>query len=145
MKLASLVLMAFFITGCSSFNEKFASMSSSDESSSHPLKSKKDLQIEKVLSSGIWKYQRQGDDCKDTNWSQIFQKNRYYKSGGAACLLADAFSVDAESWHVKNQVLYITNPSPLEGQDIILKYGIAFLDNKKLILSSGQYEYTFLR
>jgi len=146
MRLASLVLMAFFITGCSNFNEKLASMSSaSDESSSHPLKSKKDLQIEKLLTSGTWKYQRQSDDCKDTSWSQTFHKNRYYKSSGAACLLADAFSVDAENWHIKNQILYITNLSLLEGQDIILKYGIAFLDKKKLILSSGQYKYTFLK
>ncbi len=144
MKLASLILMAFFITGCSNFNEKFASMSSSDVSS-HPLKSKKDLQIEKDLTSGIWKYQRQSDDCKDTSWSQTFYKNRYYKSSGAACLLADAFSVDAENWHIKNQILYITNLSPLVGQDIILKYGITFLDKNKLILSSGQYKYTFLK
>lgn len=144
MKLASLVLMAFFITGCSNFNEKLASMSSPDVIN-HPLKSKKDLQIEKLLTSGTWKYQRQGDDCKDTNWSQAFYKNRYYKSSGAACLLADAFSVDAENWHIKNQILYITNLSPINEQDIILKYNISFLDKNKLILSSGKYKYTFLK
>jgi len=146
MKLASLILMAFFITGCSNLSEKFnmSSMSSSAESV-HPLKSKKDLEIEKLLTTGTWKYQRQGDDCKDTSWSQTFYKNRYYKSGGAACLLADAFSVDAENWHIKNQILYITNLSPINEQDIILKYGIAFLDKNKLILSSGKYKYTFLK
>ena len=140
MKLAALVLMAFFITGCSNFNEELSSTKSS-----HPLKSKKDLQIENNLTSGTWKYQRQSDDCKDTNWSQTFYKNRYYKSGGAACLLEDAFSVDAENWHIKNQILYITNLSPIDGQDIILKYGIAFLDENKLILSRGKYKYTFLK
>jgi hypothetical protein len=149
MKLASLILATFFITGCSNFTAMLESMSSSDANSkavsSHPLKTKKDLQIEEDITRGTWKYQRQGDDCKDTTWTQTFHKNRYYKSGGSACLLTDAFSVDAENWHIKNQVLYITNLSPKEGEDIILKYGIDFLDKEKLILSSGQYKYTFLK
>ena len=114
-------------------------------SSSHPLKSKKDLKIEEHLTSGTWKYQRQADDCNDTTWTQTFYENRYYKSGGSACLLADAFSVDAENWHIKNQVLYITNLSPKKGDDIILKYGIDFLDKTKLVLSNGQFKYTFLK
>ena len=136
--------MAFFITGCSNFNDQFESIFSIGVSS-HPLKSKRDMEIERVLTSGSWKYQRQGEDCKDTNWWQTFHKDRYYKSGGAACLLTDAFSVDAENWHIKGLNLYITNLSPLEGQDIILKYGIVFLDENKLILSSGKYRYTFLK
>jgi hypothetical protein len=144
MQLSSLILVAFFVTGCSNFNEKLMAMSS-NSASSHPLKTKKDLLIENNLTSGTWKYQRQGDDCKDTTWTQTFHKNRYYKSGGSACLLADAFSVDAENWHIKNQILYITNLSPKAGDDIILKYRIDFLDNKKLVLSSGQYKYTFLK
>ena len=144
MRLALLFVGAFFMSGCSNFI-KALSETPSTAVSSHPLKSKKDLQIEENLTSGTWKYQRQGDDCNDTTWTQTFYKNRYYKSGGSACLLADAFSVDAENWHIKNQVLYITNLSPKEGEDIILKYGINFLDKKKLILSSGQYTYTFLK
>ncbi len=135
------------MTGCSNFTEALKALSAEDATSvsSNPLKTKKDLLIEKNLTSGTWTYQRQGDDCKDTTWTQTFHKNRYYKSGGSACLLNDAFSVDAESWHIKNQVLYIVNLSPKEGEDIILKYGINFLDKKKLVLSSGQYKYTFLR
>ncbi len=150
MRLAFLLLVVvFFISGCSKFTKKLEAMSSNssdkDTISSHPLKTKKDLQIEEDITSGIWKYQRQGDDCKDTTWTQTFHKNRYYKSGGSACLLTDAFSVDAENWHIKNQVLYITNLSPKAGEDIILKYGIDFIDKKKLVLSSGQYKYTFLK
>lgn len=148
MKVASLIFVFFFMTGCSSLQELFPSMelnNTNASTSDHPLKSKKDLQIEEHLTSGIWKYQRQGDDCKDTTWSQRFYKNRYYKSNGSACLLADAFSVDAENWHIKNQVLYITNLSPKEGEDIILKYGIDYLDDTKLVLSSSAYKYTFLK
>ncbi len=147
MRLTFLLVMAFFVTGCSNFTETLKAMSSDDSNavSSHPLKTKKDLQIEESLTSGTWTYQRQGDDCKDTTWTQTFHENRYYKSGGSACLLTDAFSVDAESWHIKNQVLYIINLSPKAGEDIILKYGINFLDKKKLVLSSGLYKYTFLR
>jgi len=135
------------MSGCSSFIESLSNTTNDAVpiSSSHPLKTKKDLQIEEKLTSGTWTYQRQGDDCKDTTWTQTFHKNRYYKSGGSACLLKDAFSVDAENWHIKNQVLYITNLSPKAGDDIILKYGIDFLDNKKLILSSGEFKYTFLK
>jgi len=113
--------------------------------SSHPLKSKKDLQIERVLTSGVWKYQRQSDDCNDTRWDQRFYSNRYYQSVGSACLLVDAFSVEAESWHVKSQQLYIVNLSPKDSDDIILKYGIDYLDKSKLVLSSKGYKYTFLK
>ncbi len=147
MRLTFLFVIAFFMTGCSNFTETLKAMSAEDNTtvSSNPLKTKKDLQIEKNLTSGAWVYQRQGDDCKDTTWTQTFHKNRYYKSGGSACLLKDAFSIDAESWHVKKQILYIINLSPKAGDDIILKYGINYLDEKKLILSSGQFKYTFLR
>ncbi|MEE9310083.1 MAG: hypothetical protein V3U64_03615 [Cocleimonas sp.] len=155
MKVVTLILVAFFITGCSNLNKRLLAMSSNVATttntaavlttSPHPLKSKKDLQIEAGLMSGTWKYQRQGDDCNDTTWTQSFHENRYYKSGGSACLLADAFSVDAENWHIKNEILYITNLSPKEGDDIILKYRIEFLDQKNLVLSSGQYKYTFLK
>ena len=146
MRLTFLFIVAFFMSGCSNFIESLSNAETSNNSvSSHPLKTKKDLQIESKLTSGTWVYQRQGDDCKDTTWTQTFYKNRYYKSGGSACLLKDAFSVDAENWHIKNQILYITNLSPISGDDIILKYRIDFLDKKKLVLSSGQYKYTFLK
>lgn len=144
MRLVSLLVVAFFITGCSNFTERLNTMSA-DTASSHPLKTKKDLQAEENLTSGTWKYQRQSDDCKDTTWIQSFHKNRYYKSTGSACLIPDVFSVDAENWHIKNQILYMTNLAPKEGEDIILKYDITFLDKEKLILSSGQYKYTFLK
>ena len=104
MRLASLSIMAFFITGCSNFTARLNAMSA-DTASSHPLKTKKDLQAEENLTSGTWKYQRQSDDCKDTTWIQSFHKNRYYKSTGSACLIPDVFSVDAENWHIKNQIL----------------------------------------
>ena len=111
----------------------------------NPLKTLNDIKIEKLLTSGTWKYERQHDDCKDTNWVQNFYKNRYYKSIGAACLIPHAFSVDAENWHLKNQILYVTNLSPIDGDDIILKYGIHYLDNNRLVLSSGEYKYTFVK
>ena len=139
MRVVSLILLSLLFTGCSSFN------SASNTMSAHPLKSKKDVQIEKTLTSGTWKYERQHDDCKDTSWNQNFYKNRYYKSVGDACLIPDAFSVDAENWHIKRQILYITNLSPKNGDDIILKYGIDFLTNNKLVLSSGNYKYTFFK
>ncbi len=150
MRLASIIIMTFLITGCSGLQKDlqafFPKLDLSDDGpSSHPLKTKKDLEIEKHLTKGAWNYQRQDDDCKDTHWAQKFYKNRYYKSGGSACLLADAFSVEAENWHIKNGVLYITNLSPIGGNDIILKYGINYLDDKKLILSSGKYKYTFVK
>lgn len=131
------------LSGCSSLKQ--LATAGSTELQNHPLKSKKDLRTEKLLTSGTWKYQRQEGDCNDTTWSQRFYKNRYYQSGGSACLLADAFSVDAESWYIKNGILYITNLSPIDENDIILKYGIDFLDRNKLILSSKGYQYTFLK
>ena len=137
MRVISLVLLSFLFTGCSNFN------SASNTMSSHPLKSQKDVKIEKTLTSGAWKYEPQHDDCKDTSWTQTFYINRYYKSVGDACLIPNAFSVDAENWHIKRQILYITNLSPRNDEDIILKYGIDFLTQHKLVLSSGNYKYTF--
>lgn len=139
MKVLPLILISVLFTGCSNFN------TSTNTMSSHPLKSQKDVKIEKTLTTGIWKYERQHDDCKDTSWTQTFYKNRYYKSIGDACLIPNAFSVDAENWHIKRQILYVTNLSPIKGDDIILKYGIEFLSNNKLILSSGNYKYTFTK
>ena len=137
------LLFAIFLSGCSSLKQ-LAAIGSVDNSS-HPLKTKKDLRTEALLTTGTWKYQRQKGDCSDTTWNQRFLKNRYYQSGGSACLLADAFSVDAESWYIKNRILYITNLSPLDENDIILKYGIDYIDNNKLILSSKGYQYTFFK
>lgn len=129
------------MTGCASLQK--ANFGSIEGSIKNPLKTAKDLNIEKVLTSGTWKYERQSDDCKDTNWVQNFYANRYYKSFGAACLIPHAFTVDAESWHLKNQILYVTNLSPDSGDDIILRYGIHYLDANRLVLSSGDYKYTF--
>ncbi len=137
------LLLTLGLSGCSNFN--FDNINTAFTNETNPLKTEKDRKIESVLTSGTWKYQRQSADCKDTTWTQRFHKNRYYKSGGSACLLKDAFSVDAESWHIKNQRLYIVNLSPSDDDDIILKYGIDFLDNKKLILSSKGFKYTFLK
>ncbi len=139
MKVLPLILLSFLFTGCSNLKIATHTMSS------HPLKSQKDINIEKTLTNGEWKYKRQYDDCKDTSWTQTFYKNRYYKSVGDACLIPNAFSVDAENWHIKYQTLYITNLSPVKGDDIILKYRIDYLSNKKLILNSGNYQYTFFR
>ncbi len=143
LKLSSLLVTASLISGCSNFQEALSTLSKGGTSAPHPLKSKQDLKIEKILTTGTWKYQRQEDDCKDTSWEQDFHKNRYYQSVGSACLLLDAFSVRAESWHVKNQQLYIVNLSPTDGNDIILKYGIDYLDQQKLVLSSKGYKYSF--
>lgn len=137
------VIITSFLNGCSNFNEIMINLSAGE--SSHPLKSTKDIEVEKTLASGTWKYQQQLDDCKDTSWEQSFHKNRYYQSIGSACLLLDAFSVEAESWHVKDQNLYIVNLSPSDSDDIIIKYGIDYLDRGKLILSSKGYKYTFLK
>lgn len=139
MRLIALIVISILFTGCSNHSDLSGSFAK------NPLKSKKDLEIEHVLTSGTWKYERQGEDCKDTNWEQTFYKNRYYKSIGSACLLANAFSVDAENWHTKKLFLYITNLSPKNGDDIVMKYGIDFLDGSKLILSRGNYQYTFLK
>ena len=141
MRIFILVVTSLLFTGCSNFNK----LEIDSAKSKHPLKSELDIKIENSLTSGTWKYERQADDCKDTSWEQTFYKNRYYKSVGAACLMPEAFSVDAENWHTKKQVLYITNLSPVDGDDIILKYGIDYLDKNKLVLSSGKYKYTFLK
>ena len=144
LKLSLIIALTSLVNGCSNFKKIMADLSEFDVGS-HPLKSKKDLTIEKILTSGTWKYQRQGDDCEDTRWEQRFHKNRYYQSVGSACELVDAFSVQAESWHVKDQNLYIVNLSPSDSDDIILKYGVDFLDKGKLVLSSKGYKYSFLK
>jgi len=134
------LFLTLFVTGCT--NGKIGPGENA-ASVKNPLKTPKDLRIEKILTSGTWKYEPQEDDCKDTQWVQNFYKSRYYKSVGAACLVPDAFSVDAESWHVKNKILYITNMSPIQGDEIILKYGIHYMDENRMILSSGNYKYIF--
>ena len=139
----TVIVLSLSVSGCS--NLKRLASTTTASVSSHPLKSKNDLRIEKILTSGTWKYQRQAGDCEDTTWEQRFHRNRYYQSVGSACLLVDAFAVEAESWHVKGQNLYIVNLSPQDSDDIILKYGIDFMDNNKLILSSKGYKYTFLK
>lgn len=141
-KISTFVLLSLFVSGCSNF--KIADADSTG-SAKNPLKTAKDIQIEKVLTSGKWKYEPQHDDCKDTTWEQEFRANRYYKSVGAACLIPDAFSVDAENWHLKDKILYVTNLSPNNDDDIILKYGIHFLDKERLVLKSGEYTYSFVR
>jgi len=141
MRLISLLVLTILLTGCSNFTELLENKAKIK----NPLKTELDLKIEKALIGSAWKYERQADDCKDTSWQLTFHKNRYYESAGSACLLADAFSVNAENWYTKKQVLYITNLSPIEGDDIIMKYGIDFLDENKLVLSRGKFKYTFLK
>ncbi len=80
-RISTFVFLSLFISGCSNFNETGFNSSGS---SKNPLKTIKDLKIEKVLTSGTWKYERQFDDCEDTSWVQNFHSNRYYKSVGAA-------------------------------------------------------------
>ncbi len=143
LKITTFVFLSLFISGCSNFTE--TGFLNNAVASKNPLKTAKDLKIEKVLTSGTWKYERQFDDCKDTNWVQNFYSNRYYKSVGAACLIPNAFSVDAENWYLKDQILYVTNLSPNSDDDIILRYGIHYLDENRLVLSSGKYKYTFVK
>ena len=144
LKIGIFISLSLFMTGCSNFNEIGLS-GTANGSIKNPLKTNKDIEIEKILTSGEWKYERQSDDCKDTNWTQVFSANRYYKSVGAACLIPDAFSVDAENWYLKNKILYVTNLSPNSNDDIILKYGIHYMDANRLVLSSGNYKYTFVK
>lgn len=139
-RISTFVLLSLFISGCSNLKTMEAA-----SNPKNPLKTFKDLTIEKLLTTGTWSYERQSDDCKDTNWTQNFYKNRYYKSVGAACLIPNAFTVDAESWYLKNQILYITNLSPIAADDIILKYAIDYLDENKMILSSANYKYAFVK
>lgn len=143
LKVSTFVFLSVFFSGCSYFEG--TSDLNAVGSSKNPLKTAKDLKIEKVLTSGTWTYERQFDDCKDTNWVQNFYSNRYYKSVGAACLIPNAFTVDAENWYLKNQILYVTNLSPDSGEDIILRYGIHYLDENRLVLSSGEYKYAFVK
>lgn len=111
----------------------------------NPLKSMNDVRIEKLLVGGTWYYQQQEGDCKNTHWTQEFHSSKFYKSSGSRCLLEDSFSLNAESWHVKDRVLYIVNLSPREGEDVLLKYGVALITPKRLVLTSGNYRYPFLR
>lgn len=141
--ICTFTFLSFVLSGCSGL--QLADLNSANRSSINPLKTEKDIKIEKVLTSGTWQYERQSDDCEDTNWVQNFYPNRYYKSVGAACLIPHAFTVDAESWHLKNQILYVTNLAPESGEDIILRYGVDYLDTNKLVLSSGGYKYTFIK
>ncbi len=149
-KTSLIVLISLLLTvlsGCSNFNDFIQSgaFHSINQNSPNPLKSPADARIEKILVGGKWLYQRQADDCKDTYWAQHFYKNGYYKSGGATCLLSDSFSVDAEAWHVKDQILYILNLSPRAGEDIILKYGVEMPTKNRMILRSSDSTYTFIR
>ncbi len=140
-------LLVTVLSGCSNFNDFIQSGTfyGINKNSANPLKSQEDNRIEKILVGGKWLYQRQPDDCKDTYWAQHFYKNGYYKSGGATCLLSDTFSVDAEAWHVKDQILYIINLSPRVGEDIILKYGVEIIDKNRIILRSAENTYTFIK
>lgn len=144
LKIGIFISLSLLISGCSNFNE-IGLNGTNTGSVKNPLKTIKDIEIEKILTSGEWKYERQSDDCKDTNWTQVFHSNRYYKSVGAACLIPNAFSVDAENWYLKDKILYVTNLSPNSDDDIILKYGINYLDQNRLVLSSGNYKYTFVK
>ena len=141
-KINTFVFLSLFVSGCSNFTEAGFGKTNSVK---NPLKTTKDIKIERMLSSGTWTYERQSDDCKDTKWVQNFYPNRYYKSVGEACLIPNAFSVDAESWYLKDQILYVTNLSPNSDDDIILRYGIDYLDNNRLVLRSGKYKYTFIK
>jgi len=137
-KVLLISIFAFSFSACSTNFQK-------NTLPNNKLKSEIDLQVEKNLTSGTWKYQREEDDCKNTVWEQTFHSNRYYESSGAACLIPDAFRIDAENWHIKNQILYITKLSIDDSKDIILKYGVEYLDNKSLKLSRGNYTYTFIK
>jgi len=109
----------------------------------NPLKTKKDIEIENFITRSTWQYVPQDDDCKDTKWHQSFYKNRYYKSEGDACSIPKALSVEAENWHIKNKILYMTNLSPTDAEDIVLKYSIVHLGKKKLVLQKGNFKYIF--
>lgn len=143
LQLTLILLLITFTTGCS--NIKGLLNTSSKIQTRNPLKTESDIKIERLLTSGTWKYQSQGEDCDDTVWRQRFLLNRFYQSIGSACQVPDAFSVDAESWHVKNQYLYIVNLNPNGANDIVLKYDIDYIDKAKLILISNGYKYTFLK
>jgi len=144
MKKVTLLFVLFLLAGCSSFNE-FLQKNALDSQTANPLKTQNDSRIEQILVGGKWLYQRQQNDCADTYWAQHFYKNKYYKSGGSTCLLSDSFSVNAENWHVKDQILYILNLSPKTGEDIILKYGVSAPTRNKLILRSAEHTYIFKR
>ena len=138
-------LLITFNSGCVNVTDALAKASGGSVKNTNPLKSSDDIKIERLLTQGTWKYQSQAEDCDDTLWKQRFYPSRYYLSVGSACMVPDAFSVDAESWYIKDQYLYITNLSPVEANDIVLKYSIEFIDKAKLILGSNGYKYTFIK
>ena len=143
-RIVQLILVLLLIvssSGCSNVKTALAS----GTGTKNPLKSLDDIKIERLLTTGTWKYQSQAEDCNDTMWKQRFYSNRYYYSVGSACQVPDAFSVDAESWHIKDQYLYIVNLSPIEADDIVLKYSVEFLDKAKMVLGSNGYKYTFFK
>ncbi len=141
LQLTLVLLLVASTSGCSNLQ----TVLTSSTNTKNPLKSIDDIKIERLLTTGTWKYQSQVEDCNDTSWKQRFYPNRYYYSVGSACQVPDAFSVDAESWYIKDQYLYITNLSPKEADDIVLKYSIEYLDKAKLILGSNGYKYTFIK
>lgn len=141
-----LFLFTMVFSGCSNVKSFLATgLQANTQAGSNPLKSKDDLKIENLIMSGTWNYQRQDSDCKDTAWQQRFHRSRYYQSMGSACLVPNSFSVEAESWHIKNQNLYIVNLTPKEEDDIVLKYAIEYIDKAKMIVSSNGYRYTFIK
>ena len=144
-KLNFLIVALLFVSGCSNFNELMPTNTLFSQTVANLLKTSGDNRIENLLVGGKWLYQRQPSDCADTYWAQHFYKNKYYKSGGSTCLLSDTFSVDAENWHVKDQILYILNLSPKAGEDIILKYGVSTPNRNKLVLRGAEHTYIFLR
>jgi len=147
LQLTLALLLITLNSGCANITNALSKVSggSASISSNNPLKSADDIKIERLLTKGTWKYQSQAEDCNDTIWKQRFYKSRYYQSIGSACSVPDSFSVDAESWYIKNQYLYITNLSPINADDIVLKYSIEFVDKAKLILGSNGYKYTFFK
>jgi hypothetical protein len=146
--LLAYIFLAMTLSACSNFQEFIQSKALFNKDSaisSNPLKSDEDKRIEKMIVGGKWLYQREPNDCAETYWAQHFYKNGYYKSGGASCLLSDSFSVNAEAWHVKGQILYILNLSPIAGEDIILKYGVELKGRNRMILRTSDETYTFIR
>jgi len=147
-RILQLTLVLILVTansGCANITNVLSKSTQGSVTSNNPLKSADDIKIERLLTQGTWKYLSQTEDCNDTVWKQRFYKSRYYLSSGSACMVPDAFSVDAESWYIKGQYLYITNLSPNEANDIVLKYSIEFIDKAKLILGSNGFNYTFIK
>lgn len=147
------ILLMLSLTGCSNSKTKKPSsvspsvnsqVSNLDLAFGHPLKTDYDTRVESLIINKKWQYQRQASDCKDTKWVQEFFKNRYYNANGSACLLKGAFDLEAESWHIKDKYLYIVNLAPNNVDDIIVRYSIKSLTNKKMVLISNGFKYTFV-